>query len=431
MNSNFVYKLGYFYAANDNLSLKAGKLNFANILDKDKLLTLGAGYSLGGGGGAIGNNYTIDFANKDIRRITRATIGKGNVVIANDNGKLALINRDITKAQNTYKNRDVKPIHIKYTKVNWTQLKADIQASKKVYGEALNYLLQKVGANGRTYLQTVAEEQYNKFVAGGLTPEQARAKTDAYMQALRNMTPEEIVAVANGTYSGCKMVDNHNLLQQFIAPQAQAVLPLCALAADIAFTVIARKLAQRGVQIATYRAGIYADASGVAIEKVISYLNGDTSKLSDEEKKKLADAENAPAVKNYNPNNCPPDDEKETFSQAGKRREQEYKKELEEMYPAKDGYKVLEQRMLRGADGKKAVDLKTGTGRRLDFVVVDAMGNIVDVIEVTSKFAEKGPQLEKTHRIRFEQGKKYIRDPKTKEAIEIPDACPERTHRRK
>lgn len=67
----------------------------------------------------------------------------------------------------------------------------------------------------------------------------------------------------------------------------------------------------------------------------------------------------------------------------------------------------MSEKTLRTADGKKAIDPVTGTGRRVDHVVIkDGRGK---PIEVTSKTANKDIQLAKEARIR-DVGGKYIRD---------------------
>ena len=59
----------------------------------------------------------------------------------------------------------------------------------------------------------------------------------------------------------------------------------------------------------------------------------------------------------------------------------------------------------------------TGEARRVDFVVKGKDGKGT-AVEVTSKTAPKTDQLRKEGRIR-NQGGTYVRDPKTKELIEV------------
>ena len=81
---------------------------------------------------------------------------------------------------------------------------------------------------------------------------------------------------------------------------------------------------------------------------------------------------------------------------------------------------VLRERYLRDANGKIVRDPKTGEARRVDFVVKGADGK-GKAVEVTSKTADKSAQLDKEARIRAAGGK-YVRDPKTKQLIEVKDA---------
>lgn len=91
----------------------------------------------------------------------------------------------------------------------------------------------------------------------------------------------------------------------------------------------------------------------------------------------------------------------------GLRREKEVETELQTCYTESEGYSIQKEKLLRNADGKKAIDPETGTGRRIYFVV-DKDGNIVDSIEVTSKTVLKDNQMAKEARIR-ENGGNYIR----------------------
>jgi RHS repeat-associated protein len=99
---------------------------------------------------------------------------------------------------------------------------------------------------------------------------------------------------------------------------------------------------------------------------------------------------------------------------AGTAREEKVQAELEAKY-GKD--KVFRERTLRDSDGKKVVG-SDGTGRRVDFVVVDDKGKPVAVIEVTSKTADKTAQAAKELEIR-DSGGTFVRNPKTKELVDI------------
>ena len=91
----------------------------------------------------------------------------------------------------------------------------------------------------------------------------------------------------------------------------------------------------------------------------------------------------------------------------GLRREQEAQADLKKRYPESEGYRVESEKLLRDSKGKKAIETKTGKGRRIDFVV-GKDGNIVDSIEATSTSADKSMQIAKESRIR-QNGGNYIR----------------------
>jgi hypothetical protein len=91
------------------------------------------------------------------------------------------------------------------------------------------------------------------------------------------------------------------------------------------------------------------------------------------------------------------------------------------------GARILSQRYLRDAQGKKLVDPVTGEGRRLDFVVVNN-DVVTGITEVTSKTAEKTTQLAKTERIRA-LGDVFIRDPDTRKLIRVGPELQERVVR--
>ena len=110
----------------------------------------------------------------------------------------------------------------------------------------------------------------------------------------------------------------------------------------------------------------------------------------------------------------------------GLRRETEVKAELSERYPESEGYKVKSEALLRDSNGKKSIDPVTNTGRRIDFVV-DKNGNIIDSIEVTSKYAPKDLQIGKELRIRANGGNYVKVDGKL---LKIPDDLTTRIVRR-
>lgn len=94
--------------------------------------------------------------------------------------------------------------------------------------------------------------------------------------------------------------------------------------------------------------------------------------------------------------------------QDGCRREKEVEEELKQKYPESEGYQVLRERELCDKDGNPVVDEKTGQKRRIDFVVIKD-GKVVDMVEVTSKTADKKDQLAKEYRIR-DAGGNYVKD---------------------
>jgi hypothetical protein len=99
----------------------------------------------------------------------------------------------------------------------------------------------------------------------------------------------------------------------------------------------------------------------------------------------------------------------------GAKREKIVQAELEKEYGKGN---VLQQRTILNSAGKKAIDQKTGTGRRLDHVVLDKKGNAILRVETTSKTAPKSKQLRKERDIIAGQ-ETYVRHPKTKEFIPI------------
>ena len=113
-----------------NLELTAGELFIKHIYDADEGLTLGGGFSLGkkitkDENNPYSNKYTATFGGKDGEGYTRATIGKGKVVIGGedvskcklgeDNDKCKDVNRDINSAQDfdyTYNIDTIKMVFI-------------------------------------------------------------------------------------------------------------------------------------------------------------------------------------------------------------------------------------------------------------------------------------------------------------------------------
>jgi len=112
----------------------------------------------------------------------------------------------------------------------------------------------------------------------------------------------------------------------------------------------------------------------------------------------------------------------------GLRREAEAENELKDKYPESEGYTILKEVYLRDADGNIVKDPLTGEARRLDFVVVDKDGNVVDCIEVTSKTADKTAQEAKESRIK-QNGGEYIKMPDGS-LTKIPDDVQTRIERR-
>lgn len=100
---------------------------------------------------------------------------------------------------------------------------------------------------------------------------------------------------------------------------------------------------------------------------------------------------------------------------AGSRREREVTIDLQAMYP---NGSVQNQQYLRDKEGNIVIDPATGTGRRLDHVVI-VNGKVVDVVETTSLTAEKQTQLRHERETR-NAGGTYIRDRATGNLIEVP-----------
>jgi RHS repeat-associated protein len=99
----------------------------------------------------------------------------------------------------------------------------------------------------------------------------------------------------------------------------------------------------------------------------------------------------------------------------GTAREQKVQGKLEGKFGKEN---VMKERYLRDSNGKIVRD-SNGSARRVDFVVKGADGKGT-AIEVTSKTADKTKQMMKEENIR-DLGGTFVRDPKTKELIEVRD----------
>lgn len=80
------------------------------------------------------------------------------------------------------------------------------------------------------------------------------------------------------------------------------------------------------------------------------------------------------------------------------------------------GSKVKVQQMLRTADGKKALDPKTGKGRVVDQVVIE--NGMTKTYEATSLSASYVEQHRRESRI-LDSGGTYIRDRETRELVPV------------
>lgn len=97
-------------------------------------------------------------------------------------------------------------------------------------------------------------------------------------------------------------------------------------------------------------------------------------------------------------------------------------------YDPLDGYDIFEERYLCDSEGNRVKDVETGSGRRIDFVVVRD-GKVVDSVEVTSETADKTQQTAKEDRIR-ENGGIYIKNPYDSSLVLIDDSVRTRIERR-
>lgn len=100
----------------------------------------------------------------------------------------------------------------------------------------------------------------------------------------------------------------------------------------------------------------------------------------------------------------------------GKARERITEEELRQQYP---GASVQREQYLRDKDGNVAKDFLTGTGRRIDHVVVDH-GAVVKKVETTSAEASKDAQIAKERRI-MNEGGTFIRDRESGSLIDSGD----------
>jgi hypothetical protein len=118
--------------------------------------------------------------------------------------------------------------------------------------------------------------------------------------------------------------------------------------------------------------------------------------------------DNSAVAANYEKSHCHSREQFEENRISGKRREFEVERNLRVRYPESKGYNIEREVYLRDRDGNIVKDPETTTGRRIDFVVIDKTGKVVDSIEVTSKSVDKFVQMSKELRIR-ENGGNYIR----------------------
>lgn len=112
----------------------------------------------------------------------------------------------------------------------------------------------------------------------------------------------------------------------------------------------------------------------------------------------------------------------------GLAREDAVLEDLYNKYDPMDGYDIFGERYLYDSDGNRAKDVETGSGRRIDFVVVKD-GRVVDSVEVTSETADKTEQTAKEERIR-DNGGNYIKNPYDSSLVMIDDSVKTRIERR-
>ncbi len=104
----------------------------------------------------------------------------------------------------------------------------------------------------------------------------------------------------------------------------------------------------------------------------------------------------------------------------GIQREVQFHDWLNEKYPPEDGYKIIRESYLRDQYGNIVRDTVTGEGRRIDYVVVDKNGKVVDAFEVTSPTASKETQMSKEGRIR-DNGGHFVKDPDTGQLYDVSE----------
>ena len=109
----------------------------------------------------------------------------------------------------------------------------------------------------------------------------------------------------------------------------------------------------------------------------------------------------------------------------GLRREAEALVDLAQQFP---NASIQSERLLRTADGKKAIDPLTKEGRRIDHAVVEN-GKVTKLVETTSTTAPKAAQIAKENRIR-EAGGTYIRNKETKKLMNVSDIITELSRRK-
>jgi len=95
-------------------------------------------------------------------------------------------------------------------------------------------------------------------------------------------------------------------------------------------------------------------------------------------------------------------------------REERVAAELAGMYP---NASIQSERYLHTIEGMRALDPLTGTGRRIDHVVVEN-GLAIDAVETTSLTATKAAQIAKENRIR-QLGGTFIRDQETGALVDL------------
>lgn len=100
----------------------------------------------------------------------------------------------------------------------------------------------------------------------------------------------------------------------------------------------------------------------------------------------------------------------------GRRRQQGAHDELVAEHP---NASVQSEQYLRTSDGVRAIDPLTGTGRRIDNVVIQD-GQAVRSVETTSLTADKRLQQQHEARVR-EAGGTFVRDRQTRELVDLSE----------